>query len=114
MVKSLEDKLSQAVEGGFLAVELARRNLEREASELYKGYVVRSRSKRVPNEAVKRNASAREDEVRRFSFQYIESVKSPNACVHGSNRELRDAFRAHFCDCFARCRDLPVQEFRNY
>ena len=31
-----------------------------------------------------------------------------------ANREIRDAFRAHFRDRFAHCPDLPLQEFRNY
>ena len=31
-----------------------------------------------------------------------------------SNREMRGAFRVHFRDRFARCPDLPVQEFRSY
>ena len=31
-----------------------------------------------------------------------------------SNREIRDAFRAHFSDRFDRCPDLPLQEFRSY
>ena len=30
------------------------------------------------------------------------------------NREIRDAFRVHFRDLFARCPDLPLQEFRSY
>ena len=52
--KSIEDRLSRAVAGGeSLNVELARGDLERESSERYKGYVVRSRLKRVLNEAVK-------------------------------------------------------------
>ena len=32
----------------------------------------------------------------------------------GVNREIRDAFRVHFCDCFIRCPDLPLQEFCSY
>ena len=40
--------------GDSLTVELARGDLERESSERYKGYVVRSRLKRVLNEAVKK------------------------------------------------------------
>ena len=43
----------------------------------YKGYLVRSRFKRVPNEAVECNAFPSEEEVRRFLFLYIDSVKSP-------------------------------------
>ena len=31
-----------------------------------------------------------------------------------SNRKMRDAFRAHFRDRFARCPDYLVQEFRSY
>ena len=31
-----------------------------------------------------------------------------------ANRKIRDAFRAHFRDRFARCPDLPLQEFRSY
>ena len=52
---------------------------------------------------MKCNALAREEEVRRFTFWYI-----------GSNREMRDAFQAHFRDRFARCTNLLVQEFCSY
>ena len=100
--------------GESLTVELARRDLERQTSERYKGFVVRSRLKRVLNEAVKTNATAREEEVRRFPDRYIDSVKSPDGCVLRSNHEMRDAFRAHFRDRFARCPDLPLQGFRSY
>ena len=31
-----------------------------------------------------------------------------------SSREIREAFRTHFCDRFVRCPDLQVQEFRKY
>ena len=56
-VKFLDDKLSRAVErGNSLAVDLARRDIEREASERYKGFVVRARLNRVSNEVVKCNA----------------------------------------------------------
>ena len=49
--------------GDSLDVKLARRDLEHESSECYKGAVVRSRLKRVLNEAVKLNATALEEEV---------------------------------------------------
>ena len=88
---------------------LARGDLERESSERYKGYVVRSRLKRVLNEAVKTNAIARE-EVRRFPDRYIVSVKAPDGRLLRSGREIR----AHFRDRFARCTDLPLREFRSY
>ena len=95
--KSIDDRLSRAVAGGdSLGVELARRDLERESSEHYKGSVVRSRLKRVLNEAVKSNATAREEEVRRFPDRYIASVKTPDGRLLRSGREIRDAFRAHF------------------
>ena len=113
--KSIEDRLTRAVAGGdSLGVELARRDLERESSERYKGSVVRSRLKRVLNEAVKSNATAREEEVRRFPDRYIVSVKTPDGRLLRSGREIRDAFRAHFRDRFARCTDLPLREFRSY
>ena len=113
--KSLEDKLPQAVAGGedSLTVELARGDLERKTSECYRGFVVRLRLS-VLKEAVKSNATAREEELRRFPNQYIDSVKSPDGRVLRSNREIRDAFRAHFRDRFARCFDLPLQNFRCY
>ena len=60
------------------------------------------------------NVTAREEEVRRFSDRYIDSVKTLDGRVLRSNREMRDAFRVHFRDCFARCLDLPLQEFRSY
>ena len=100
--------------GDSLDVELARRDLERESSERYKGHVVRSRLRRVPNEAVKSNASAREEEVRRFPDRYIASVKTPDGRLLRSSREIRDAFRVHFRDRFARCTNLPLREFRSY
>ena len=113
--KSIEDRLSRAVAGGdSLNVELARGDLERESSERYKGYVVRSRLKRVLNEVVKTNATAREEEVRRFPDRYIVSVKAPDGRLLRSSREIRDAFRAHFRGRFARCTDLPIREFRSY
>ena len=65
-------------EGDYLAIDLARRDLERESRERYKGYLMRSRLKSVPNEDVKCNASAREEEVRRSPYRYIKSFKSPD------------------------------------
>ena len=56
----------------------------------------------------------REEELRRFPCRYIEFDKSPDGRTLRSNREMREAFRMHFRDRFARCPDLPVQEFRNY
>ena len=98
-VKSKDDRLSRAVAGGdSLTVELARGDLERESSERYKGYVVRSRLKRVLNEAVKS----------------YDSVKTLDGRLLRSSREMRDAFWAHFHDRFARCPDLLLQEFRSY
>ena len=114
-MKSLEDRLSQAVKGrNSLAADLAKGDLEREASGRYKGFVVRSGLSRVPNEAVKRNAFAREEEFRCFPCRYIESVKSPDGHVLRSNHDIREAFRVHFQDRFARLLDLPIQEFRKY
>ena len=91
--KSLDDRLSRAVErGNSLAIDLARQDLERQARECYKGFVVRARLKRVPNEAVKCNAFAHEEEVREFLHRYIEFVKSPDGHTLRSNREMHDAF----------------------
>ena len=59
------------------------------------------------------HASARE-ELRRFSFWPIKSVKSPDGGVLSLNHDMCDAFRAHFRDRFARCPDFSVQEFRSY
>ena len=92
-----------------LTVEQARRDLEHKTSECYKRFVVRSRLKRIPNEAVKSNATAHEEEVGRFSDRYIDSVRTPDGRVLRANHETRDAFRAHFRDCFACCPDLPLQ-----
>ena len=63
---------------------------------------------------MKSNASAREEEVRRFPDRYIDPVKSPDGRVLRSNSEIRDAFRAHFLGRFARCPDLLLQEVRSY
>ena len=83
------------------AVDLARLDLEREASECYEGFEVRTRLKRVSNEAVKCNAFVREEEVRRFSHRYIEYFKYPNGHALRSNHEMRRAFRVHFRNFFA-------------
>ena len=81
--KSTKDILSRVVAGGgeSLTVELAS-----ETSERYKGFVVRSRLKRVLNEAVKLNVTAHEEEARRFPGWYIVSVQSPDGCMLQSNR----------------------------
>ena len=63
---------------------------------------------------MKCNLLAHEEKERRFPFLHIESVKLPDGCVLGSNREMHDTFRAHFRDRFARCPDLTVLEFRCY
>ena len=63
---------------------------------------------------MKSNATVREEEVRRFPDRYISSVKTPDGRLLRSGREIRDAFRAHFRDRFARCTDLPLREFRSY
>ena len=63
---------------------------------------------------MKSNATAREEEVRRFPNRYIDSVKTPDGRLLQLSREMRDAFRVHFRDRFARCPDLPFQEFRSY
>ena len=112
VAKSLEDKLSQATEeGDFPAIDLARWDLERVASKCYKRYVVRSRLKRVPKEAIKFNVSAHEEEVQSFPSQYIKSVKSLNERMIGSNCDMCNTFWAHFHNHFACCCDLPVHLF---
>ena len=63
---------------------------------------------------MKSNASAREEELRRFPHRYIDSVKSPDWRELRTNREIRDGFRTHFRDRFTRCPDLPLQECRSY
>ena len=60
------------------------------------------------------NAFMRKKKLRRYTDRYIEFVKSSDGHVLRSNREMREAFWAHFRDRFARCPDLPVQEFCNY
>ena len=57
---------------------------------------------------MKSNATAREEEMQRFTDWYIDSVKTPNGRLLRSSREMRDAFRAHFRDRFAHCPDLPL------
>ena len=52
--------------------------------------------------------------MRRFPHRYIKLITSPDGHALRSNREMREVFRAHFCDRFARCPDLPVQKFRSY
>ena len=112
MAKSLDDRLSWVVEcRDSLAVDLSRRDLERDASERYKGFIVRSRLKSVPNEDVKCNMFAREEKVRRFLHRYFEFVKSPDGHALRSNRDMPSAFRVHISYHFACCDELPVQVF---
>ena len=89
---------------------LAKGDLECETIEYCTGFVVRSRLERVLNEAVKSNATVHK-EVRKFPDQYIDSVRSSDGRVLRSNHKMRDAFRAHIRDRFARCPDLLLQEF---
>ena len=63
---------------------------------------------------MKSNATAREKEVRRFPDRYIDSVKTPDGRLLRPSREMRDTFRAHFRDRFARYTNLLLQEFRSY
>ena len=49
-----------------------------------------------------------------FPHRHIEFIKSLDVHVRRSNHEMRGAFQVHFPDRFARCPDLPVQEFRSY
>ena len=46
-----------------LAMDLTKKDLECKASKHYKGFVVRSKLKRVPNEAMKCNVFMPEEEV---------------------------------------------------
>ena len=55
-----------------------------------------------------------EGEGRRFPIRYIDLVKYPDGHILRSNREMYEAFRAHFRYNFARCPGLPVQEFCGY
>ena len=47
--------------GDALAIDLVKRDLQCEATKCYKGFIVRSRLKRVLNEAVKCNTLADEE-----------------------------------------------------
>ena len=94
-----------------LAVDLARQDLECKASECF---IVRTRLKRVSNEAVRCNAFVCKEEVQRFLHWYIQFVKSLDGHALQQNCEICGAFRVHFHDCFACCPDLPVQEFHSY
>ena len=84
-----------------LAIDIARWDLDHEASKCSKGYVVRSRLKRVPRKAMKCNMLVHEEEVWRFLFQHI---------------KLLDAWClwVHFCDHFACHPDHLVQDFHSY
>ena len=54
------------------------------------------------------------EELHRYTDRYIKFVKSPDGRMPRSNREMCEAFWAHFQDRFTRWPDLLVQEFRNY
>ena len=95
-------------DGHYLAVELAKGDFEYEASEHIKGFLGI-----VLSEAMKSNAFALEEEIRRFLCRYIEYFKSPDRCVLRSNSKIREAFREHFRDHFALLPDLPIQKFNS-
>ena len=63
---------------------------------------------------MKHNTFAREEEFQRFPCRYIEFVNSLEKHVLRSNRDIRETFRSHFWDRFARLPDLPIQKFRDY
>jgi len=114
-VKAIEDKISRALDGGDpLAVDLARGDLEREASERYQGCIVRSRLNRVSNEAVNLDAGVRREELRRFPDRYIGSVVTPDGQTLCAGRKMREAFRAHFQERFTRLPNLQVLEMHYY
>ena len=52
--------------------------------------------------------------MQRFPFGMSNRSSLQTGRVLGSNREMRDAFRAHFSDRFTRCLELPVQKFHSY
>ena len=95
-MKSLEDRISRVVEGGFSSSRFSEGGPERDASERYNDFLFRSRLSRVANEAVKRNAFVRGKESWRFPSRYIESVKFPDGHVLRLNRDIREAFLAYF------------------
>ena len=49
-----------------------------------------------------------------FPRRHIECINTPDGRVLRSSREIREAFRVHFRNRFARCPEIQVQEFRNY
>ena len=63
---------------------------------------------------MKCNVFVRDEEVRKVTHRYIEFFKSPYGHTLRSYRKMRDPFGAHLHDRFARCPELPVQEFRIY
>ena len=52
--------------------------------------------------------------MQRFSYRYIEFVKSSDGHVKQSNCEMRGPFGCTSGDCFVRYPDHQVQEFRSY
>ena len=110
--KSLEDRLSRAVErgGGSVAIDLAKGDLEREASERYKGFVVRNKLKRVPYEAVKCNAFICVRKSWESSLVGTSNALTPlrSACWDRAVRFVR--LSRHTFEIAL----LAVQEFRNY
>ena len=114
-MKSLDDRISWVLErGDSLAIDQARWYLEYKASEHHKGFVVKSRLKRVLNKAMKCNVFMCEEEVQRFPHWYIEIVKTLDRHVLQSNHEMHRAFQAHLHDFFVCFLDLLVQELHSY
>ena len=63
---------------------------------------------------MKYNAFLHKEELKRFPRRYTECVNSPDGRVLRSSRDIREAFRTHCRDRFARCPDPQFQEFRDY
>ena len=91
-----------------------KKDLEREASERYKGFVVRSRLKWVPNVAVKYNSYVRKEEGWSSPHRYIEFILFPDEHMLWSSREIREAFRVNIHDHFSHLLDLTLQRFCSY
>ena len=77
-------------------------------------FIVSSLGKKTTRNNSQQNATRNTKLDLSNSDRYIEFVCSPYGRKLRLNREIREAFRAHFQDCFARLLNLLVSEFSSY
>ena len=111
---SLEALVEEAVAGGDThRARLARFDLNRLASERYRGHLVRARLNGVTNEATHVDGAQRRMEGRSFPDRFMKSIETLDGRTLKGTREIVEGFRGYFSDLFTPV-ELPTGEFSSY